>query len=172
MRRVLPLLLLLAGCAGVPFRTATTPASLEASALVGTWHVVASNFPMWLDGTKTKPTFTYGVLPGGTLSDVVRYEENGAVGYVEGTDTQDGTHFTWRGTGALIFFTSEWDVAELDPNGEWAVIVFGRTLATPEGVDVITRAAVPPAEVFEAALRAIAADPALKLKADGLKKLF
>lgn len=160
-------LLLLTGCATVP---RAEDAAL-ASRLAGTWHVVASNFPMWLDGKKTSPTFTYGVLGGGKLSDTVRYVENGEVGFIEGTDTQAGTHFTWRGTGLLVFFVSEWDVAAIDPAGAWAVISFSRTLATPEGVDVITRDPKPPPDVVEAALGAIAADPALAEKARGLTRL-
>ncbi len=169
--RVLPLLVLLSGCASVPLKVASTPTTLDAAALAGTWHVVATNFPMWTEGKKTKPTFNYGVLGEGRLSDVVRYVEDGAPGYIEGVDTQDKetpTHFTWRGTGLLVLFVSAWDLVALDPAGEWAIVYFSSTLATPEGVDIITRRLQPPPE---AALAVIAADPVLKEKAAGLKVL-
>lgn len=166
--------ILLSGCAGVPLRTAATPATLDAAQLAGTWHVVASNFPMWTSGTKTRPTFHYGVLGEGRLSDTVRYLENGELGFIEGIDTQSAqtpTHFTWRGLGLLALFSSDWDVVVLDPSGDWAVIYFSSTLATPEGVDVITRAAVPSAQQLAAALSAISGDPVLSVKAAGLKLL-
>jgi hypothetical protein len=166
--------LIASGCAAVPLRTAATPATFDAAELAGTWHVVATNFPMWTGGEKTNPTFNYGVLGEGRLSDVVRYREGGEVGSIEGTDSQSAevpTHFTWRGTGLLVLFTSEWDVVAFDRAGEWAVIYFSSTLATPEGVDVITRSATPAPEALEAALNLIANDPVLSLKAIGLKKL-
>lgn len=163
--RILCLLLLLCGCAtvrpGPPF---------DAAQLAGTWHVVATNFPMWLDGQKTNPTFHYGVLGDGKLSDTVRYVEDGAPGFIEGIDTQlgGGRGFRWRGTGLLVLFVSDWEVAAIDPAGEWAVVSFSKTLATPEGVDVIRRTKGPPPEE---ALAAIAADPELKARAEGLKPL-
>ncbi len=167
-----PLLLLLTGCASVPLKTASTPATLEAGALAGTWHVVATNFPMWTEGKKTNPTFNYGAMGEGRLSDVVRYlDEGGAPGFIEGVDQQDRetpTHFTWRGTGLLGLFVSAWDLVAVDPLGEWAIVYFSSTLATPEGVDIITRRRQPPPD---AALAAIAADPVLKEKAAGLKIL-
>lgn len=168
------LLFVLSGCAAAPLRTATTPITLDAAELAGTWHVVASNFPMWTEGGKTNPTFHYGVLGEGKLSDVVRYREDGEAGFIEGIDTQSRktpSHFTWRGLGLLALFTSDWDVVALDPSGEWAVIYFSSTLATPEGVDIITRSAKPLPEHLEAALKLIAEDPVLSVKATGIKKL-
>ena len=165
-------LLLLTGCAANPLRVASTPTTLDAAALAGTWHVVASNFPLWTKGDKTNPTFHYGVLGAGRLSDTVAWLEDGSTGFIEGTDVQSATtptHFTWRGTGLLVFFTSAWDVVAL--GDDWAIIYFSSTPATPEGVDVITRVARPTATMLDAALAVIASDPVLSLKAAGLKKL-
>jgi hypothetical protein len=165
-------LLILTSCAAVPLRVASTPATLEAPTLAGTWHVVASNFPMWTQGNRTNPTFHYGVLGAGRLSDTVRYLEGATTGFIEGTDLQSAsipTHFTWRGTGLLVFFTSEWDVVAL--GDDWAIIYFSSTPATPEGVDVITRLAQPTAQTVDTALALITQDPLLRLKATGLKRL-
>ena len=55
----------------------------------------------------------------------------GARIYVEGVDTQrgGGAAFTWRGTGLLVFFVSEWEIAAIDPDGAWAVVSFSKLLA-------------------------------------------
>jgi lipocalin len=172
--RPLLLLLVLSACATAPLKLAVTPTSFDARALAGTWHVAATNFPMWTEGAKTQPTFSYGVLGEGELSDLVRYVERGAPGLVEGTDRQSATtptHFTWRGVGWLALFSSGWDVVAIDPDGAWAIIAFSSTLATPEGVDIVTRHAAPSPEFLEAPLAVIAGDAVLREKAKGLKTL-
>ncbi len=172
--RFTALVLVLCSCAAAPLRIASTPTQLDAKTLAGTWHVVASNFPLWTKGTKTNPTFNYGVLGEGRLSDTVRYLEDGKPDHIEGIDRQDAevpTHFTWRGLGLLALFTSEWDVVAIDADAGWAVISFSSTLATPEGVDVICRDRSPAPGVLQAALDIIASDPVLSARAVGLVKL-
>jgi lipocalin len=172
--RPLLLLLALSACATAPLKLAVTPTTFDARALAGTWHVVATNFPMWTEGAKTQPTFSYGVLGEGELSDLVRYLENGAPGLVEGIDRQSATtptHFTWRGVGWLALFSSGWDVVAIDTAGEWAIIAFSSTLATPEGVDIITRSAAPSPELLEVPLALIASEPLLRERARGLRLL-
>jgi lipocalin len=165
--------LLLPACAAAPLNLASTPRTLELSQLAGTWHVVASNFPMWTRGGKTGPTFTYGLRGDGTLSDLVGYVEDGKPQTVEGIDTQDPAapaHFTWRGVGWLALFSSEWDVAALDPGGRWAVISFSSTLATPEGVDIIFREWPSEAELA-VVMELVAAEPGLRARSVGLVPL-
>lgn len=44
------------------------------------WHVVASNFPIWLKGDRTRPTFNYRVIQdaaGAALDDRVVYARRG-----------------------------------------------------------------------------------------------
>ena len=56
------------------------PASIEPSELArilpGAWHITATNFPMWLAGTRFKPVLTYELLSSDplALTDVVHYE--------------------------------------------------------------------------------------------------
>jgi hypothetical protein len=73
--------LLLAGCAATPLILPRTPSQLDATSVLGTWHVGASTFPMWLDGTRTSPTFTYSELVRRdgrvTMRDVVSYQRHG-----------------------------------------------------------------------------------------------
>jgi Lipocalin-like domain len=129
-----------------PRRPPLAPTALDAAVIQGRWHVVATTFPMWLDGRRTEPTFTYSRLRREgervRFDDSVGYLSKGAPGTIEGIDTQHPdvpTRFTWRGRGWLAAFSSEWDVVALDPDGDWAVITFERTLVTPAGLDVITR---------------------------------
>ncbi|MVM38402.1 hypothetical protein GO730_13805 [Spirosoma sp. HMF3257] len=115
-------------------------------ALVGTWFICSTNFPMWLKGDKTSPTFTYSITDkkGETnvLLDTVRYQKKGESKTLIGFDYQvqpDSLAFVWRGKGVLSLVRSHWNVVLQDPAGQWAVIWFSRTLFTPEGVDIISR---------------------------------
>ncbi len=171
------LVVLASACAGVPLRVVSTPAALPAEALEGTWQVRATNFPMWLDGTRTAPSFTYSHLRRDgeevRFDDTVGYLERGVPGTIEGVDTQHpsvATHFTWRGRGLLALVSSEWDVVALDPAGQWAVIAFTPTLFTPAGVDVVARGALDDDTL--ARVRALLdADPVLGPMARGLTRL-
>lgn len=113
--------------------------------LVGTWFICYSNFPMWLKGDKTEPTFNYTITTRKgekVLLDEVKYLKSKRQKTITGYDYQDekdSTAFVWRGKGILGLLKSEWRVALLDPNGQWAVIAFSKTLFTPAGVDIINR---------------------------------
>lgn len=113
--------------------------------LSGTWFIVSTNFPLWLNGDKTNPSFNYTVAEkNGTsyLIDEVNYLKGGKTKTIKGFDHQKKENekaFTWRGKGLLRIAKSNWEIKLLDPNNEWAVIWFSKTLFTPEGVDIISR---------------------------------
>lgn len=113
--------------------------------LTGTWFIISSNFPMWLKGDKTHPTFTYTLVGQGEqqkLLDVVRYSKNGKIRKITGYDNlqdEEKMTFVWRGKGWLFFAESNWQIRLVDPDKKWAVIWFSKTLFTPEGVDIISR---------------------------------
>ncbi|WP_337040570.1 hypothetical protein [Emticicia sp. 17c] len=113
--------------------------------LVGTWFICYTNFPMWLKGDKSNPTFNYTevILKGEkVLLDEVKYYKNNKQRTITGYDyqhKQDILKFTWRGKGILSLLKSQWKVALLAPDRQWAVISFSKTLFTPEGVDIISR---------------------------------
>ena len=122
--------------------------------LVGTWLVCGTNFPMWLKGDKTHPTFTYSPVKqkGGNpmLLDEVSYLKKGKRKTLTGydyPDDQDSTAFVWRGKGLLSVLRSHWRVALLDPQQQWAVIIFSKTLFTPEGVDIVGRQPLSPGTI-------------------------
>lgn len=170
-------LVLLAGCAVTPLRLAVTPRTLDARRLEGEWRVVATTFPMWLEGKKTQPRFGYSNLQTRdgvtTMDDRVSYLEDGRPGTIDGIDTQHAevpTHFTWRGRGVLALFASDWDVVFIDEHERFAIITFTKTLATPAGLDVIAREALDDATWAEAQ-RVIAAEPTLASLATGLQRL-
>ncbi|MGV3625328.1 MAG: hypothetical protein ACO1OB_31245 [Archangium sp.] len=163
----------LSGCAVVPLRTVDTPSLLDARTLEGTWRVEGTTFPMWLDGTKQSPRFTYANFDGPRMDDTVSYEKNGVTETIEGVDTQHETvptHFTWRGRGILGLFKSEWDVVFVDASDRFAIITFSKTLATPAGLDVIARKKMDDA-AWNDALSHIEAHAELKTLASGLQRL-
>src|SRR5262249_15929809 len=104
----------LGGCGGSLPPDVPRPPALHAPPLDGEWQVLGSNFPMWLDGTKTEPTFMYRSYRDGDrvrMSDTVLYRVKGERKTIVGVDTQDPSwpaHFTWRGKGILGLFSSDW----------------------------------------------------------------
>jgi hypothetical protein len=139
---------------------------LDAATLQGTWHVVATTFPMWTEGRRRDPSFTYARLrrEGARVrfDDTVAFVKDGGRDSIEGVDTQHAevpTHFTWRGRGWLCLFTSDWDVVALDPAGRWAALTFSSTIATPAGVDVIARDRALDPETLAAVVARLRGDP-------------
>jgi hypothetical protein len=169
--------LLTGQCFPIPIDVPTRPVTFDARRLEGEWFVVATNFPMWLEGDKKDPRFRYSsfreVDGRVVMDDEVSYLEDGSSERqtIEGLDTQDPSipaHFTWRGKGFLALFTSEWYVAHDDPDLRFAIIYFTETPATPAGVDVITRNATPSPAVVQAATTMIQSDAFLSEAARGM----
>lgn len=116
------------------------------SLLEGKWHVVATNFPMWLDKKNNDPNFNYTNFreKNGKLifDDCVMYSKNKSPKQIKGKDKQkqsDKLIFSWRGKGLLALFKSNWQVIASDKEGRWIVIYSTKTLVSPEGVDIIAR---------------------------------
>lgn len=145
--------------------------------LVGTWFICYSNFPMWLKGDKTNPTFNYTITTRKeekVLLDEVKYIKKGKEKTITGYDHQDAndsTAFVWRGKGILGLLKSKWRVALIDPKGQWAVIAFSKTLFTPEGVDIISRKPEISDETMKEIRRLMEKDAELKKHFDNLKEL-
>lgn len=118
---------------------------LTLNSLEGRWYINLSNFPMWLKGDKTSPTFNYAVIqkPGGAvLSDSVEYFQHGKTKSINGIDfpqDKNNTVFVWRGKGLLKLLKSKWQILYFDAENQWAIIYFEKTLFTPKGYDVISR---------------------------------
>lgn len=143
--------------------------------LTGVWFICATNFPMWLKGDKTEPTFHYSIRENGILNDEVAYRKNGKEKFIRGFDYQDEedkNHFVWRGKGLLRLLKSEWQVALRDPEGDWAVIYFSKTLFTPEGVDIVARKKDLSAETIQTIKNKMMQDSTLKKQINTLKSLY
>lgn len=118
---------------------------LSMQALEGDWYVYYTNFPMWLKGDKTLPKFTYRIIQKGKyecLDDTVTYLKNGTEKKITGTDfsaDKTNTFFIWRGKGLLGLFVSKWKIIYWDANEGIAILHFSKTIATPEGYDIICR---------------------------------
>jgi lipocalin len=169
------LALLVGGCATTRPAVPRPPEAISPSSLAGTWYVLESTFPMWLEGKKTDPSFTYDLIAGDEqqrMNDLVRYLNEGEPDSIAGVDTpdpEDSSHFTWRGKGLLFLFKSDWYVVMRAPDRSWAVIYFSSTIATPEGMDIIARAKTLPEETLSQIRAAIAANPTLRTKLTELK---
>lgn len=132
----------------------TSPVSFEPPPLdwlSGTWHVTHSTLPLWK--TKRNVRITYTVLPPASnqsshrLDDVVSYQtlNDPKLKTVHGVDTAIDTStgaWVWRGKGLLMVASSQWEVlGHGEVQGEqWAVTYFAKTLFTPSGLDVYSRA--------------------------------
>lgn len=66
-----------------------TAQDLKLTDIQGRWYVIQSNFPMWLSGKKTNPTFNYTIMErkGDTvLLDEVKYLKKGKNKTIVGYD--------------------------------------------------------------------------------------
>jgi hypothetical protein len=109
--------------------------------LLGTWHIQFTNFPMWLKGEKSHPALTYSVHSRpDQIIDVVTYEYRNQVRGIRGRDRYLGERrFRWRGAGFLCFLTSNWEVAHMSCECDWAIIRFEKSLFSPAGHDIVAR---------------------------------
>jgi hypothetical protein len=134
--------------------------------LEGTWHVIATNFPMWLKGDKLRPRFIYSnvrtVDGREVFDDTVAYEQGGREKTIVGVDTSDGPgKYVWRGRGWLRFFVSRWEILSVSPDEQCLALGFTKTLFTPAGFDLIARTPTVSDEVYASMLASIGG-PTLK----------
>ncbi len=148
------------------------------SALLGSWRVATTTFPMWHKGDKRGPSLNY--LPASDpeqLLDVVRYRDRRDREHtIRGVDRRNpgqGAHYTWRGAGWLWPFVSQWYVVHLDAAAGVMGIFFTRTLFTPAGMDIAVRgepSAQPDPAALAAARNALAALPEIGHLTEQLKE--
>lgn len=118
---------------------------MDLKTLEGRWYINQSDFPMWLKGDKTSPTFNFKIIQKNgkdALDDAVMYWKKGKEKSILGIDktlNQQNTAFLWRGKGWLSLVTSQWQILHFNAQQQWAIIRFSKTLFTPKGYDVISR---------------------------------
>ncbi len=123
----------------------TTAQELRLNDLEGKWFINQSNFPMWLKGNKINPTFNYTLIEKNgkpNLLDEVQYSKKSKTKSIIGNDkplNENNNSFVWRGKGLLAFVKSKWNILYINPEKQWMVIHFQKTLFTPEGYDVVSR---------------------------------
>lgn len=113
-----------------------------AELLPGTWTVSATNLPMWLGGERRDPTYTYEVLAAGPLAlsdDVAYLTAEGEEKHVLGKSTWRHDGFVWRGKGRARFTPSRWEVSGANEDGSILVLRFSKSLASPSGLNIVTR---------------------------------
>lgn len=127
-----------------------------ADLLPGTWLIAATNFPMWLNGERREPRFSYELV--GTdplvIADEVSYlTADGEQKRIVGKDTWKRDGFVWRGKGLLKPFASRWHIAGASDDGTVLVIRFEQSIATPAGIDVVVREGTDHPELRKAVAR-------------------
>ena len=152
---------------------------------LGLWHILGTNLNMWKE--KLTPTITYTIeeqLPDGRvrINDLVEYyTRRPFAGYVptdiKGVDTQStykASRFKWRGNGILKLFTSDFGFVFVDNETpadqpyQWVATMFGSTLFTSAGIDLMTRTRQPPTHVLNQFVRFCQEHPIVKTKATNM----
>ncbi|KAK4624734.1 hypothetical protein CLAFUW4_05356 [Fulvia fulva] len=124
-----------------------------------TWHVTHSSLPMWRSKRNVRIQYTLlepsspEIIKTNTdrLDDLVTYQSlTGAkVSTVKGVDKTSGSgnrrgEWDWRGKGWLKIAGSHWEIlgwGEEEHNGnKWMVTMFVKTMFTPAGLDVYSKA--------------------------------
>jgi hypothetical protein len=112
------------------------------SLLTGTWHIGASNLPVWLRGQRRAPTVAYHAVAKHPLWLVHTLAYSTADGHTERVSAiarwRRG-RFVSRGRGIRKLFASAWWVSGSGADGAIAVIRFAKTRAAPAGISVLVR---------------------------------
>ncbi len=122
---------------------------IELDQLEGTWHIIYTNFPMWLKGDKTDPMISYMIENKNNvigLRDQVDYQNNGKISSIIGFDktlNNLNTKFEWRGKGIISLLTSNWEIIYMEDKLDWLIIHFEKTIFTPAGYDVLSKNKLP-----------------------------
>ncbi len=138
--------------------------------LEGTWHVIASNFPMWTKVSRTQPRFIYSNLRTvegrACMDDTVEYVEGGRTKTIVGVDTQEpgSSSYVWRGRGLLRFFSSRWEIISIASDEQCLALSFTKTWATPAGIDIISRSKTLGDDAYTSMLSAIGSPVLTRLK--------
>ncbi|MHC5227745.1 hypothetical protein ACYSNW_05630 [Enterococcus sp. LJL99] len=105
--------------------------------LEGTWHIIATTFPMWTSGNRIHPQITYEKMKSSplTFKDTVCYKQKNRLKTIIGIDTLEENEFIWRGAGLLKLLKSKWTVIYIDE--QVLIIKFAKSLVTPAGVDIL-----------------------------------
>jgi hypothetical protein len=119
-----------------------TDSQTLADLLPGTWHIAASNLPLWLSGDGLEPELGYELVAEHPLvlaSTVSFTTADGEARSSAGVDTLRSSEFRRRGKGRQRLFPSHWEVAGVSDDASIAVIRYRESRSTPGGLDIIVR---------------------------------
>ncbi|MEP6480999.1 MAG: hypothetical protein ABJA94_03220 [Rhodoglobus sp.] len=113
-----------------------------AQVLPGGWTIAATNLPMWLSGERQSPHFAYELLGESPLllaGEVSYATAEGEQKQITGQDAWGDGEFSRRGKGLQRVFVSRWIVSGVSDDGAIVVLHYSKSLATPDGIDVLVR---------------------------------
>lgn len=126
--------------------------------LMETWHVTHSTLPMWKSKRNVRIQYTPldpsspEIAKENTdrVDDLVTYQglSGDKVSSVKGVDKaasgDSRGEWNWRGKGWLMIASSHWEVLgwgeEESTGNKWVVTMFAKTLFTPAGIDIYSKA--------------------------------
>ena len=118
--------------------------------LPGSWTVVATNAPQWLDGTRTGPVRSFELVSETPLrfKDTVSYSTAaGEAKIIVGADRSHGGVITRRGSGLRALLPSRWRVTGKNDAETVLVAQYDKAGSSPSSIDIIVRAGVSEPEV-------------------------
>lgn len=120
-----------------------TDSQTLADLLPGTWHVAASNLPLWLTGEGLDPEVVHELVSEHPLvitTNVSFRTADGETKTIDGVDTLRGSVFRRRGKGRLRLFPSDWEVLAQAEDGAIVVVRYAGSRSMPSGLDILVRA--------------------------------
>lgn len=112
--------------------------------LPGSWHLRATNLPMWLTGERLSATFEYELVGEDplVLGVAASYATpEGETRQVRGVARSAHDGFVSPGKGLRRMLSSRWSIAGASEDGSVVVIRFQKSRLSLDGLDVLVRSA-------------------------------
>jgi hypothetical protein len=146
--------------------------------LSGTWFLAASDHPLWTDGKREAPTYTFTPTEKDQqkiLTEEIKYIEKGNIKSIHGEDfPHELNHraFTWTGKSPDGKRECRWEVKLVDETGLWMLTWCEKTDKEPEHVHILTKETQFEEDILSKIKKQMLADATLKDHVPALKKLL
>ncbi len=113
--------------------------------LPGTWRIAATNVPVWLDGSRLEPTFTFELVDTDPLvlaDDLAFRTPDHEEKHILGRNVWRGDAFHARRGGILRLARGRWTVSGASADGTIAAIRVDASTVRAAGVDILVRSEV------------------------------
>lgn len=114
--------------------------------LQGTWYASHSTMQMWKSNQNITITYTVLDSPAGSIDDLMQYQpaasnKQKSVHGVDTPDPQVAGRYTWRGTGWMKVWSTQWEILAFGDEEEgWMLTYFSKSMFSAAGIHIYTRA--------------------------------